>query len=1064
VTHPELLRALKESAADAFIREQSELALLRTVAVTSDEGDVNSELRLIRLGFMHETRAFASILSDADPKAAEALFAEAFRCWSSLASQKGVPQIAALIDGELPEPHLTGELSFALHLAVSGVMASKPAEVRLSLQWFKLEEPNAPVSWERHVAGHIARALVLLTRKGNGWADVERAASSVRTLRGVQKDFEAQWLDEQGKPNAQQNGALRLIALYHLAQIVTLLAEYLTNGSGGSPKLVGAIERHYENARKAALAARAGQVLDFANLLRFGATKLALNSIWHHVAGIGKGVEAFAKQLMARGRERPLFEMWPAQQEALGSRLLDPYPRAILVEMPTSAGKTLLAEFSIVQTHALAAGTIVYVVPTRALVNQVTRDLRSNLGPLGLKIEQAVPAFEMDPSEEKLLGVEQDVLVTTPEKLDLLFRKDHPVTKEIALVVADEAHCIADGTRGARLELVLGMVKRERPEARFLLLSPFVPGSDELLTWLGGNRTVPPIRVDWRPSRRIVGALCVTGRKPNRQLTFETLKAADNVDVSPGRVVALGKYHSESDQPTLKGIVRNGVNAFRSRGGILVLCKGPGTTVTRANELSKHAPKVELTPELQAARHYVMAELGEDSSLATCLEHGVAYHHAGLSHETRWLIEGLIRRRQVSIICGTTTLAQGVNFPISTVLVETLKKGKNAKLSYADFWNIAGRAGRALMDSTGVVAFPIHEAAKRLECDVFLRNEAREVASQLANIVSRLDSIGDEFSLRTVASVPELSGFLQFLAHAMRVAGSDGHAATIDDVEELLRASLYYHQEKARHGEEVLRRLVQLCRSYLTKIKGYSQATLSLADMTGFATPSVMAVLARTKEMPSLRNGGEWAPGSIFGADLDPLTRRIEAIADLPEIRLGSEDAGPFNARRVAAILRDWVTGKSLGQMAEKYRLSGDESSHEERVCKFSKYLFSDLTGRASWGLGALEGVCLAGKDPEAVKDAAHVPSMVFFGVRERESIWMRMVGAPRMVAPGLGKLWQSQGRSEPESFDALRRWVSNLSDSDLKRVLPKKSRLVVDDLRVIWREISGEAERVAVK
>jgi hypothetical protein len=202
----------------------------------------------------------------------------------------------------------------------------------------------------------------------------------------------------------------------------------------------------------------------------------------------------------------------------------------------------------------------------------------------------------------------------------------------------------------------------------------------------------------------------------------------------------------------------------------------------------------------------------------------------------------------------------------------------------------------------------------------------------------------------------------------------------------------------------------------------------------------------------------------VFGSDIEPLTRRIEAIAALPEIRLGSEEDGPFNAKRVAEILRDWVSGKSLGEMAENYRLRGDKSSHDVRVCAFSKYLFSKLTGRASWGLGALEGICLAGKDPEAIKAAAHVPSMVFFGVREPESIWMRMVGAPRMVAPGLGQLWKSQGRSEPESYEELRGWVAGLGDGELQQVLPKKSRLAVDDLRVIWREMSGDVDRLPVK
>lgn len=72
----------------------------------------------------------------------------------------------------------------------------------------------------------------------------------------------------------------------------------------------------------------------------------------------------------------------------------------------------------------------------------------------------------------------------------------------------------------------------------------------------------------------------------------------------------------------------------------------------------------------------------------------------------RWLVEGLIRRGDVKVICGTTTLAQGMNFPITTVIVETLTKGNVVKLTYQDFWNIAGRAGRALVNTIGVIAFP----------------------------------------------------------------------------------------------------------------------------------------------------------------------------------------------------------------------------------------------------------------------------------------------------------------------------------------------------------------------
>src|SRR5262249_13380717 len=112
-----------------------------------------------------------------------------------------------------------------------------------------------------------------------------------------------------------------------------------------------------------------------------------------------------------------------------------------------SAGKTLLAQFAVVQTKSLHnEGLVVYVVPTRALVNQVTSDFRSDFRDISLHIEQTVPVFELDPTEDQLLRSKIDVLVTTPEKLDLLIRSEHPLIKNIVLIVADEAHNIAEGS------------------------------------------------------------------------------------------------------------------------------------------------------------------------------------------------------------------------------------------------------------------------------------------------------------------------------------------------------------------------------------------------------------------------------------------------------------------------------------------------------------------------------------------------------------------------------------------------------------------------------------------
>lgn len=163
--------------------------------------------------------------------------------------------------------------------------------------------------------------------------------------------------------------------------------------------------------------------------------------------------------------------------------LFDVYANASIVQMPTSAGKTMLAEFNIVLTKSLRKDAkVVYVVPSRALVNQVYFDLRKDLSAIGFNVERTSSASEIDPTEaDFLIADDVDVIVSTPEKLDLLIRRSHPSVEDVSLFIIDEAHTIENGERGARLELLIAMLRRERPNAKYMLLSPFLPGNTEAL-------------------------------------------------------------------------------------------------------------------------------------------------------------------------------------------------------------------------------------------------------------------------------------------------------------------------------------------------------------------------------------------------------------------------------------------------------------------------------------------------------------------------------------------------------------------------------------------------------
>lgn len=52
-----------------------------------------------------------------------------------------------------------------------------------------------------------------------------------------------------------------------------------------------------------------------------------------------------------------------------------------------------------------------------------------------------------------------------------------------------------------------------------------------------------------------------------------------------------------------------------------------------------------------------------------CTLHGVAYHHGALPEDVLHAVEGALRRDELLAIARTSTLTDGVNLPVRTVIV-----------------------------------------------------------------------------------------------------------------------------------------------------------------------------------------------------------------------------------------------------------------------------------------------------------------------------------------------------------------------------------------------------------
>jgi Lhr-like helicase len=304
----------------------------------------------------------------------------------------------------------------------------------------------------------------------------------------------------------------------------------------GSPQTVySLLDKHFEAAIAGATASADARLEVILRWLNAAGHEMVAGSVWWATRAVNSRVSQFVRSITSR-EHQALFELLPPQRAALLEQgLLDQAKTAIVVDMPTSGGKTLLAQFRILQAlnqFNADKGWVAYVAPTRALSAQITRRLRRDFEAINIRVEQLTGAVEIDAFEEQLLlETEQpfSVLVATPEKLSLVIR-NKKISRPLALVVMDEAQNIESESRGLRIELLLATVKRDCPTANFLLLMPYVEKAETLARWLAqdinAGRAISFGTTAWKPNERIIGTYRVIpddSENGGWRLQFETL-------------------------------------------------------------------------------------------------------------------------------------------------------------------------------------------------------------------------------------------------------------------------------------------------------------------------------------------------------------------------------------------------------------------------------------------------------------------------------------------------------------------------------------------------------------
>lgn len=925
-------------------------------------------------------------------------------------------------------------LVYYFYLSSLALRLDKTISARIDLKRYNNSDVQEE-SWSNRVLAGIFRALLFLVRKSNGFDDIRKAMEEISRLQKEQSEFEERYLS-QFDIETQTQEAMTLVGLYHTSKALTEMSEYLIKGYSYKRRIETVIRQHIDIALE--LVPRNLRLRDFIHIISKDLLALVRNSIWQ-----GTAFHDHIKKLCEFKSSNQILELLPSQRQAMQQNLFDVYANASIIQMPTSAGKTMLAEFNIVLTKSLRQDAkVVYVVPSRALVNQVYFDLRDDLSPIGLNVERTSSASEIDPTEaDFLIADDVDIIVSTPEKLDLLIRRSHPSVEDVSLFIIDEAHTIENGERGARLELLVSMLRREHPNAKYMLLSPFLPGkTDALAEWLGGGSI---IKVDWKPSEKIVLGLRATKTKA----TFHLLPSAYSFGLYDKEEFEIRNPYALSSTSDKKKILEFSCRHFYENGKTnLILCKGKVTANETAEQIYNWTEHEIDSDEVNLIRKYIDEELGCTSLFSRVLGRGVAVHHAGLSDETKLLTEHLIRKGLVNYVCATTTIAEGVNFPVSTVYFDTYNRGDNI-LSANDFWNIAGRAGRTMVDDFGKIILPFNSMKNIKTGTEILRKGAEELSSVLSRLfIEReriLETLTQDNAIEKLLSryTDAFGPVFQYFVHLLTVAG-DEHVVEIDD---LFKDSLAYYM---LDDEQQKAKFIDLCKQiYLTIQAKYADnaGILKFADKTGFSVPSVLKIMHHKATNVAISNPDTWNVEVMFDRDdYSNLTEKIKAISELKETGLGTDDRNArFNPELVAKILTKWVKGDKVNIISTIHpHFAVDET--DKRLTDFITYM-NQLRFKASWGLSALEGI-VKGNENE-MRDS-YIPSYVYYGVDNSNALAMRMLGIPRSLSSSLSGI--ISGSMSEYSFSKLRRLINSLTVDNWDEFRPLNSKLSGEEWKYI--------------
>lgn len=729
-----------------------------------------------------------------------------------------------------------------------------------------------------------------------------------------------------------------------------------------------------------------------------------------------------------------VYELWKSQSFLFtpNNSLLANDSSIPLVSMPTSAGKTLIAELAIFNALSQNDGLAIYIVPTIALTNEVENNFFKRFHKVGINVRKEVP--EAEGIDTDTIWDEPSILILTPEKLDLLIRKRPDLMSFIHVIVFDEFHKVSGDERGWLLETLIAwfFLFKNNYRYKIILMSAILSHVENCID----DSNINIVCNDWNPTRKLYGLYNLPKKS---QIIYGKSNVNKQSEINEPYDLYLRygtKFKVVShifNKVTYGKKTVNGVDATKSDTKF-DLCWKAIITLYEKPVLVFFFAKKDITSFISRAKKYLLPEndeelnnliitvqkqLGKDHLLCKNLKYRVAFHNGDLPEDVRISIENAYKNGVIKVLACTTTLADGVNLPVSTLIFGSYMSAFNGNyISDSDYKNIIGRIGRALVDTEGKILLirppECYSDDDKASLSRLLLPEKIEtplksaldaiIPSDADSIINYMEDVEQEVVLNLQKNASNILARIQVFIFSVYEITT---FTTFDEFWQQYRTCFFIHT-----NEKSSSLLVASAQKYYNIATMVDPNFLSMCNKTGLSYESNLKLSSIASEMPASLDFEEIISEDIFNSIISC-----------------KEFFPPNLTVNHYAIFKSWIGGESYISIREKYFA---QASKEDATQKCTTYIREMFQYKLPWAFSSLLVFCSS----LASAIISTLPQEIKYGTTNPNAIELCVGGInSRELSIAIANAYDSDMN---KGIISIEEWLVSLQQDKLRAVLDK--------------------------